>query len=348
MTSRERVLKTFCFTQPDRVAYDLMEGCVWPELMEHFHERHGLQDSIQILSHLDTDFRWAGMSYGGPEEEPPDEGLPEDWAKTYSDALYARPLAEAASVADIEAHHWPEPAWWQPADYAAERTRWPDHALVYVPGWMPLFCAACKAFGMEEALVKMALEPAVFEAFVRRQHEFYMDILSRGLAAAQGICDICWLGDDYASKDALLMGPELWRRHIKPLLAKHVQLAREHGMYVLFHSCGAVRAILPDLIDMGVNALLVFQTRAAGMDAKSIAAEFGGKMVFYGGIDCQQLLTFGTPADVKAAVRANFDAFEHCGGYIVANSHHGIANIQGENMEAMVEAARDCRYSLQS
>jgi len=186
----------------------------------------------------------------------------------------------------------------------------------------------------------MATEQAVFEAFVARQHEFYMDILRRALEAAEGMIDICWLGDDYASRDALIMAPDLWRKLIKPYLAEQVQLVRDHGLYAMLHSCGCVRDILPDWVEIGINAHLVFQTSAAHMDAESIAREFGGRMVFYGGVDCVELLTFGTPEDVRRTVRANAKAFESCGGYIVANSHHCISNIRGENMVAMCEAAR--------
>ena len=211
---------------------------------------------------------------------------------------------------------------------------------------MPLFWSACDAFGMQEALIKMLAAPSVFDAFVRRQHEFYMDILSRGVEAAQGSCDICWLGDDYASQQAMTMNPDLWRRHIKPYLAEQVLLAREHDLLVLFHSCGAVRAILPDLIDIGVNALLVFQTTARGMDAPSISAEFGGKLAFYGGIDVQHLLSFGTPQQVRDQVRANVSAFERCGGYIVANAHHGVETIRGDNIVAMCGAARTATFAL--
>ena len=86
--------------------------------------------------------------------------------------------------------------------------------------------------------------------------------------------------------------------------------------------------------------MLVFQTSAVGMDAPSIARDFGGKMAFYGGIDIQRLLTFGTPEETAAEVRANVRAFERCGGYIVANSHHTVPSFQGENIEAMCRAAR--------
>ena len=114
-------------------------------------------------------------------------------------------------------------------------------------------------------------------------------------------------------------------------------------MFVLYHSCGAVRPVLGDLIDIGVHGLLVFQTTARGMDAPSIARDFGGRMTFYGGIDAQHLLSSGTNDEVRAAVRDNVRAFSDCGGYVVANSHHGVASIRGDNILAMCEAARAVR-----
>lgn len=340
MTHRERVLATFRFERTDRPAYDLMEQQLWPELLQFFGREHGLREVTGVLGLLDTDFRWTWTQYQGPAHAPPAEGLPDGWGGTYSDALYTRRLAHAETPADVETHEWPDPGWWRPPDLRALREQHPEHALVVSPGWMPLFCSACDAFGMERALAHMALQPEVIEAFVRRQHGFYLDILTRTAQAAEGLCDILWLGDDYASQDALLMGPERWRRFIKPYLAEQVRVARQYGLLVLLHSCGAIRAIIPDLIEIGVNGLLVFQTSAAHMDPESIAEEFGGRIVFYGGIDCQQLLTFGSPDDVRAEVRRNLAAFRDCGGYIVANSHHCIANIRGDNLVAMCEAAR--------
>ncbi len=341
MTHRERVLATFDFGPTDRVALDLMEQAIWPELLQYFEAEHSLSDSLEILDFLDTDFRWTHLQYAGPAHEPPADDLPPDWGATYADDLYERRLAHAETVADIEAHEWPDPAWWQAPDLAPFRAQWPDHAVVMCPGWMPLFCSACDAFGMQNALIKMATQPDVFEAFVANQHAYYMDILARTVDAARGVADIVWLGDDYASQDTLIMGPERWRRFIKPYLAEQVALVRAAGLPVMLHSCGAIRDILPDLIDIGVSAMLVFQTTAAGMEAESIARDFGGKLVFYGGIDCQQLLTFGTPDDVAAAHQHNVSAYESCGGYVVANCHHCIGNIQGQNIVAMSRAARE-------
>jgi len=338
MTHRERVLKTLNFEETDQVPYDMMEGFTWSALIDYFKGKYGFDNGAQILDFLDTDLRWTYILYEGPQSSAPE--VKRDHI-IYSSPVSNGPLADARTIADIEAYRFPDPSWWNPPDFAESRRKWQDHALVFLPGWMPLFWSSCLAFGMEGALIKMLTEPKVYEAFISRQHEFYMDILTRGVKAGRGICDICWLGDDFSSQKAMLMNPDLWRKYIKPYLAKQVRFVRDNDMFVLYHSCGSVRQILPDLIDIGVNALLVFQTKAEGMDAQSIAREFGGKLAFYGGIDIQQLLSYGTPDDVKSEVRQNMKAFEKCGGYIVANSHHCVSTIKGENIEAMFQAVKE-------
>jgi uroporphyrinogen decarboxylase len=335
---RERVLHTFTFQPADRAPYDLMEGCVWPELLDYFRQVHGVENETQVIEYLAPDFRWVFPAYTGPQAVSSPEPPP-DADKSRSKAVKKGPLAGAATVAEVEAYSWPDPAWWGTGDVAAARRRWPEHALVFCPGWSPLFWGACEAFGMEEALINLVSAPHLIEAYIRKQHTFYMGLLSNCLPATGKGCDICWLGDDYASQTAMLMKPDLWRRYIKPYLAEEVQLARNRGLLVLFHSCGAVRPILPDLIEIGVNALEVFQTSARGMDAQSIARDFGGKMVFYGGIDVQKVLSSGSIADVEAAVESNLRAFKDYGGYIVANSHHSIPSIKGENILAMCRKA---------
>jgi uroporphyrinogen decarboxylase len=186
----------------------------------------------------------------------------------------------------------------------------------------------------------MVAQPRVYEAFVQRLHEIEMEVHRERCAVAGQHADVCHWWDDFASQENMLISPDLWRRHIKPFLAEQFEVALQNGMLVFFHSCGAVRPILPDLIEMGVSALVVFQTRARGMDPESIAREYGGQLAFYGGIDVQQLMSFGTPQEVAAEVARNVCAFERCGGYIVTNSHHGLETIRGENIEAMCGAAR--------
>lgn len=331
------MLNTFRFYEIDHVSYDLMEGSVWPGLQQHFLETYGIATSAEVLDHLDTDFRWIGMRYLDQKSAAPP---PSETSGTMSKVVADGPLSGAMGVSEIAAHSWPDPSRWVPADYKSAREQWPDHALVFMAGWCPLFWGTCEAFGVEAALTNMLSSPFLFEAAVQNIHDRYMDRLIRGLKSAQGYCDICWLGDDFSSQQSMFISPEHWRHFIKPYLAKQVRLAREHGMFVLYHSCGSVRPVLADLIDIGVNALLVFQTSARGMDAGSIAEEFGGRMAFYGGMDVQQLLSFGTALEVEARVRENVRKFADTGGYIVANSHHRVATITGANIEVMCRTAR--------
>ena len=348
MTHRERVLRTFRFEHPDRLAYDLMEGSVWQSLLDYFRQEFDLQSAVEVVNFLDNDFRWIRMrdvqtemsqeeALGAPVTPNEKERLP----KKLTDGI----LADARSVHDLERYPWRDPGDWIVPDCREARRLWPDHALVFTAGWMPLFWGACEASGFEEGLMKLISEPSVFDAFIKRHHEFYMDILGRGLATAKGYCDICWLGDDFATQQSMMISPDLWRKFIRPYLAEQVRLAREHDMYVLFHSCGAVRPVLDDLAEIGVNGLLVFQTTAADMDAESIARDFGGRLVFYGGIDVQQVLSSGTVDEVQTAVRDNARAFGDCGGYVAANSHSTIASVRPENIHAMCKAAKEFTFN---
>jgi uroporphyrinogen decarboxylase len=339
MNSRERVLHTLSFQKTDRPPFDLMEGCIWPELLDYFQTEYGILDANAVIEFLDPDFRWTFLSYQGPPVETsptPVEGT----KTTFSKEVVAGPLSNAETNLDLENYPWFDPSLLGPADYAAVRQRWPEKAVVFCPGWMPLFWTACELFGVEAAMLNMTSRPDLFEALIQRQHAITMDILSRSAPAARGHCDLAWLGDDFAHQQNMMVSPTLWRKFIKPYLAEQVRILRENDMLVLFHSCGSVRPILPDLIEIGVNALLVFQTTARGMDAPSIAYDFGGKLGFYGGIDVQHLLSFGTPEEVNLTVLANCRAFADHGGYIVANSHHTIPSIRGENILAMCQAVK--------
>ena len=368
MSHRERILRTFEFKRVDRTACDLMEGQVWKGLAQYFELECGLHNDFEVFDFLDTDCRWVFLSYNGPSliDDPTvinadadilgaatlyalrcsgigfSNGTSmKDMIGTYSDDAAARPLKGAETLGEVDGYPWVDPSWWQVPDFAAVRNRWPDHALVLHPGWFPLFCGAANAFGMEDALIRMIGQPKLLIAFLEKQHAVYMDILQRAVGSARGKCDICWLGDDYASQDSMLFSPELWRRYIKPFLKEQVDCIRDAGMHVLFHSCGAVRAILEDLIGIGVDGLLVFQTTASGMDAQSISRDFGGRMVFYGGIDCQRVLTSGSLQEVRSEVDLNRNCFSKCGGYIVANTHHGVDGIRGANIVEMCRAAHD-------
>jgi len=342
MTSRERVLRTFRFEETDRAAFDVMESAIWPEFGQWCAEKLGLTEGEAILDRFGVDFRWVWVMAQAPQGvDFTDQKYAMPWTASYSDHILERPLKNVRTVSEmLRKHEWMDPAWWDFGPAQRVREKHPDKAVAMLVHGTMLFMTACDFFGIEEALMRLLLEDEVLMAFFERQHEFAVELLERACRETEGVVDICWVMDDIATQRALMMRPDLWRRHLKDLLRRHIEVIHEHNLLALFHSCGAIRDILPDLIEIGVDAVLPFQTTADGMDAASIARDFGGKIAFYGGMDIQQLLTFGSEDDVRREVRKNVDLFATCGGYIVANSHHCIENIKPENVVAMLDEAR--------
>lgn len=341
MTSRDRVLATFSFRRTDRAPYDLTDGRIWPELYDYFAAAHGLHDRDAILDFLGTDFRWIEVSLredsgSGTARAAAQRAMVE--TADYS----AGPLRSVRTAADVQQLYrgGRKPSDFTMPDFRAIRARWPDHAIVLLPHATPYFWASCQQFGMQDAFLKMVDAPDAYEALLERLAVDSQALLRHFLTAARGHVDIVELWDDMAGQQGMMVAPGWWRRVIKPWLAQEVALVHSHGMKILFHSCGAVRPILEDLIEIGVDALEVFQVNAAGMEPRSIAQEFGGRLAFYGGIEVQQLLSFGTREEVAAQVHYNVECFRECGGYIVANCHSHIRTIKGENIVAMCEAAR--------
>jgi uroporphyrinogen decarboxylase len=341
MTSRERVLRTFRFEETDRAPFDLMESIVWPGLQQWCAQNLGLANPEAVLSHFGCDFRWFWPWPKAPEGvDLNDTKYTMPFSGTYSDHAQARPLADVHSVDEmLRRHAWTEAEWWDFTPVHDLRARHPDKATVMLVHTTMLFMSACDFFGIEETLVRLAQEDEILLEFLERQSDYSVKLLGHACREARHSADICWLMDDVGTQSGLMMGPELWRRHFKDLQRRQVEAVHQHGLYAMFHSCGAVSEILPDLIEIGMDAVLPFQTTADGMEPETIARDFGGKLVFYGGMDVQQLLTYGSEEDVRREVRRNLQCFEGKGGYIVANSHHCIENIKPENVCTMLDEA---------
>ena len=133
------------------------------------------------------------------------------------------------------------------------------------------------------------------------------------------------------------MNPDDWRKFYKPAYATMFQRARDAGVHVWFHSCGNITAIIPDLINVGVNVLNPVQPQA--LDVRQLARDFGGKLCFYGGVDVQGTLIHGTPDDVKREVHELVGLFgSYDGGYIGGTSQSIMPETPLDNIIAMWEA----------
>ena len=150
------------------------------------------------------------------------------------------------------------------------------------------------------------------------------------------------LRDDWGSQETLMINPKLWREFFKPAYARLFSLVRDAGKHVWFHSDGAIDTIIPDLIEIGIQVLNP-QVNLIGRD--ELASLCDGKTCIEGDIDRQWTLPFGTPEDVRAAVRADIDAFgRFSGGYIGRGEIAG--DVPLENATAMLDEITRYRRRL--
>jgi uroporphyrinogen decarboxylase len=147
------------------------------------------------------------------------------------------------------------------------------------------------------------------------------------------------LGDDFAGQDRLLMSPSTWRKLVKPRLKALFDFLHARSRAKLFlHSCGAVREVIPDLIEIGLDILNPVQVSAAGMDSAELKREFGKDLVFWGGgVDTQRVLPYGTPEDVRAEVRRRLEDLSPEGGFVFNPVHNIQSDVPTENLQAMWE-----------
>jgi uroporphyrinogen decarboxylase len=133
---------------------------------------------------------------------------------------------------------------------------------------------------------------------------------------------------------------ELYRKMIKPHHQRLFRYLRSRtGAKIAYHTCGSVVHLIPDLVEMGVDALNPVQVSAKGMDSRRLKREFGKDLAFWGAIDSQRVLPFGTPAEVEAEVQKRIQDLGEGGGYICCAVHNIQADVSAENICAMYDTA---------
>jgi uroporphyrinogen decarboxylase len=151
--------------------------------------------------------------------------------------------------------------------------------------------------------------------------------------------DSVHFGDDWGQQRGMLMGPKLWRRFIKPHLARMYAAAHEGGKYVTIHSCGKVQEVFPDLIEIGLNCFNPFQPEV--MDVYEMKRLYGDRLSFNGGVSTQRTLPYGTPEEIKAEARRLMAEVGQGGGYILSPAHAIPGDAKPENMVALIEAVHE-------
>jgi len=146
---------------------------------------------------------------------------------------------------------------------------------------------------------------------------------------------------DFGTQQGEMFQPDIWREVYLPNYKKLNDYVHSRSQAkTFFHSCGSIYHLIPQMIEAGVDILNPVQVSAAGMDARRLKTEFGGRIVFWGGgIDTQTVLPFGTTAEVRAQVKERIEIFAPDGGFVFAPVHDIQYGVPPENILAMADAA---------
>jgi uroporphyrinogen decarboxylase len=268
-------------------------------------------------------------------------GVPEEFAGTYSD-LISRPLGRAETIKDVENHAWPSGIRW---DFEGMNDKLKSEANLarLSPSWMPVFSRLAEMFGMERTLTDLYLNRPLLEAALSHIDNFYTEFFQKMLSTCGKNLEIFGLGDDFAANTGMMFDPEIWRELFKPLYAKYIGMAKDYGLYTFMHSCGNITAVLPDLIDIGLDGWQTVQTHLNGQSPEYIKKEFGKHITFIGAIDSTNILCKGDTQTVRNHVRKQLNTLAPGGGFICAPDHIILSDVPSENIEALYDECNKYR-----
>jgi uroporphyrinogen decarboxylase len=379
MNSRERLLTALDHREPDRIPYDLGSVQVtgihvvayqgWRAALGLPAVEPHLCDVIQQLAMPDDDliarlgvdvrglFPLNSHNWQVHEEDAGEYWLYHDeWGITHRRprpdglyySIYHEPLKKPdLSPADIARHPWPDfGAPWRIDGLRDQACRFREqgYAVVLKDPFAGIFEMAQRIVGMQELLIMMATDAALAEVLFDKLLELKLAFWDMALPRLGDVLDVVTYADDYGTQQSQLISPAMFRQQLKPrvqtLFARIKQLAPHTRQF--FHSCGNVRPLIPDYVEIGTDILNPVHIRAKGMDPVALKRNFGKDIVFWGGgVDTQDVLPHGTPQDVKDDVRRNLDALAPGGGYVFNTVHNIQADVPPENMIAMWEALQE-------
>ncbi len=367
MTSRERVAQALDHRQPDRVPLDLGSTVVTGITViayENLKKHLGIEaptvivDRYQQLAAVDEeifqrfqiDFR--PLSLGPPDtprsHEIDEETYSDEWGVVrrrpkgglYYDVINPR-LAGEITLSDVENYPWPDPydpGYTKGLRQKAEEIKTQGYAVFgnFPSGYLHKLTYLR---GFEDSYIDMVANHQIFEAIMDKILDFSLTLGKRMLDEVGDLIDVAYNADDLSTQNGPMMSMETYRKLIKPVHRKAIELIKSKtSAKVFYHCCGAARAFIPELIDIGVDVLNPIQVTAAGMDPAELKREFGRDLVFSGGIDAHRVLPRGKPEDVRAEVKRRIQEMGEGGGYVVGAVHNIQPDVPPENICAIFEA----------
>jgi uroporphyrinogen decarboxylase len=333
---RERPIRTpFYFTLCD-------------SLIEEFERRNGTQDYFDFF---DMPFRSVSLE---PTRNPRDYSpyfrnlQPVDeineWGVGYirGSAYHFRRI-----VSPMKEFEDPAQVWSFPLPDVLEEYRWRgfaaevealkqrDRVTMNAPPFIDIFEPAWYLRGFEQLLTDLHVNPPMAEACLERMTEIKCALARR---YAEAGVDVLVFGDDIGEERNMILSPQLWRKWLKPRLRRLIEAAKEANPQVLcyYHSDGNIEAVIPELIETGVEILNPIQPEC--MDPLSVKNEHGQALTLWGTIGTQRLMPFGSRREVAETVRTMIREVGFNGGLVIAPTHILEPEVPWENILALVEA----------
>jgi uroporphyrinogen-III decarboxylase len=362
MKHRDRVLSALHHEVTDRCP---MQVSFTPEFADRLkadlklkrqglHNPHGGGNTYELEIALDEDMLLTSVGWVNGYYAPGYQDLEEytdEWGVTwkcieystpYGRGKYTEPLGHPLTDdAAIQVYRPPDPN--RPELYTeAARVVREFGNEYWIVGVCPttIFESAWALRGLDQLMMDMLLNPDLAERILDFTY-CYHSVASQKLVEL-GV-DMVWLGDDVGSQKAMLVSPEMWRKFFKSRLARLIASLKEINpkVKVAYHSDGFIYPIIPELVEIGLDVLNPIQP--AAMDPARLKRDFGDKLCFWGSMDLQHTLPYGTADEVRAEVITRLETLGRGGGLILGPTHNVQLDVPLENMWAMVDTITHTR-----
>ena len=379
MNSRERLLVALNHREPDRVPIDLggtPTSTISALAHENLKSHLGIQSPTRMMSSIfltaypdkeivrkfGVDVKMvapntpAGFElHATPEGRIVDEwGVVYQWneeAQTHFVVEREAPFRGATTPGEVEKHPWPDPSdlsRYRGLKETAKRYQEEGYAVVVSTPLM-VMTQTQGMRGLGQFMMDTVLNPSLLEYMMDKILGIQLEMSRRLLEEIDPYMDVIVIGDDLSYQGGLTYSPDMYRRLFKPRHRKIMRVLKEEfgDAKVLYHCCGGVEPLLPDLIELGIDAINPVQVSARGMgDTKKLKAKYGQHLTFWGGIDTQRILPFGTPAEVRSEVRRRIEDLAEGGGFVLAAVHNIRPEVKPANICALFETGLELgKYS---
>lgn len=302
MNSREIVLGTLSYTGTERVAGS-MPPPYWNDLSHA---------SLRLQGY---DPEWQDVGDGRQE-------YVDEWGNTWARVdKYSKGEVANGALVDIEdVYTLPLPDLANPANFARPREVFNDPGndrfrIGGLPGFP--FNIARKIRRLDQFFMDLLLEPEQVSVLLKRIEDLLADVMVQYAAAG---ADGVMFPEDWGTQKGLMINPDLWRQVFKPGFQRLCSVAHENGLKVLMHSCGKTTAIIPDLIEAGIDLLQFDQPQLHGLDR---LAQFHGQITFWCPVDIQKTLQTHAAAQIEAEAKAMIELLGGPEGGFIAGYYGG-------------------------